>query len=60
MCISKGVLGDMLPWPIKKGFAFDSAFKETDDPAKLKYFGHQLMSGLFLSLFQKHIILCWT
>lgn len=40
-CVSRrcwDVLGDLLPWPIKRGFVFDSALKETDEPAELKYF----------------------
>lgn len=36
VCVSRGggVLGDLLPRPIKGGFEFDSALKETDEPAK--------------------------
>lgn len=47
-CVSRrcwDVLGDLLPWPIKRGFVFDSALKETDEPAELKYF---LLSCRFL------------
>lgn len=33
-----GQLGDLLPWPIKWGFAFDSVLKETDEPAELRDF----------------------
>lgn len=36
VCVG-GVLGDLLPWPIKWGFAFDSVLKETDEPAKLHH-----------------------
>lgn len=46
MCVSRGggvyasggLLGDLLPWPIKWGFAFDSVLKETDEPAELHDF----------------------
>lgn len=37
VCVG-GVLGDLLPWPIKWGFAFDSVLKETDEPAELHDF----------------------
>lgn len=33
-----GGLGDLLPWPIKWGFAFGSVLKETDEPAELHNF----------------------
>lgn len=36
VCVVKGVQGDLLPRPIKWGFAFDSVLTETDEPAKLQ------------------------
>lgn len=39
VCVGeRGVLGDLLPWPIKWGFAFGSVLKETDEPAELHNF----------------------
>ena len=66
VCVSKGgVLGDLLPWPIKWGFAFDSVLKETDEPAELHDF---LLECHFLfpppqptpilSSYQTRILLC--
>lgn len=43
VCVG-GVLGDLLPWPIKWGFAFDSVLKETDEPAEL----HDFLLGCHL------------
>lgn len=40
------MLGDLLPWPIKWGFAFDSVLKETDEPAELHDF---LLVSLLIS-----------
>lgn len=37
VCVCRGG-GDLLPWPIKWGFAFDSILKETDEPAEPQYF----------------------
>lgn len=37
VCVG-GTLSDLLPWPIKRGFAFDSVLKETDEPAELQAF----------------------
>lgn len=37
MCVV-GVRGDLLLWPIKRGFAFDCVLKETDEPAELHDF----------------------
>lgn len=56
-----GVLGDLLPWPIKWGFAFDSVLKETDEPAELHYFPPRVTSYSlppFLNSCKILILLC--
>lgn len=70
MCVSRGggvcvgggrVEGDLLPWPIKWGFAFDSVLKETDEPAELHDFilvCHILFLLPILNSCQRLILLC--
>jgi len=58
--VSKKVLGGLVPWPIKLGFAFDSALKETDEPAELHaiYVSQFLILLLFVNPTQKFILPC--
>lgn len=55
-----GVLGDLLPWPIKQGFAFDCVLKETDEPAELLKFLLCVTSCFHLpfSVPVKRVLLC--